>query len=414
MTEKIHSLKREFERILKKVAAFTEAEVEALCLVMGIAGGDPRFSLVRASHAKSGMLPRKKLATLLIKYASVQDHVAEELCRHVVMTVGRRPRYVVSVDDQLVPKRGLKMYGVRKWFDHVTRRTIHALCIVDLVIVVHGQRLLAVPYLLTRTTHHESTTPTTAASHALQQDAKSVAALGLISKVVTWLTTEGLRRNRISVVEDSWYSNRTVIATLRQNKVSFRVDAKKNYQVPVPDFGRIKTTHHRKRGRRPTRFVKYVQLEEYFQSVSTGGSFEDSQAGVTVRYKVATVTLKTTGRVRVHAFWRNNATNAKYILTPAVRQHPPTAETVYEDYRGRWPVEEAHRDVKQHFGLGKCRNRRARVIWGFIGLVHAWYSIFLIVRWRWATRGEGWYTAPQFHDTILRYLYQDLGVVLGS
>ena len=60
----------------------------------------------------------------------------------------------------------------------------------------------------------------------------------------------------------------------------------------------------------------------------------------------------------------------------ALRISPPTHQTVYYRYKLRWRIEEAHRDLKQQFGLGKCQAREAWVVHGFIGLVYLGYSMW--------------------------------------
>ncbi|MHA2246716.1 MAG: transposase [Candidatus Hodarchaeales archaeon] len=60
----------------------------------------------------------------------------------------------------------------------------------------------------------------------------------------------------------------------------------------------------------------------------------------------------------------------------------PTPQTVYRKYQSRWRIEEAHRDLKQQFGLPKCQSHQAWVVSGFIGLVYLGYSLWKIEKWK--------------------------------
>ena len=58
-----------------------------------------------------------------------------------------------------------------------------------------------------------------------------------------------------------------------------------------------------------------------------------------------------------------------------------TPRTVYYQYQSRWRIEEAHRDLKQQFGLSKCQARQAWIVSGFIGLIYFGYSLWKLEEW---------------------------------
>ncbi|MHA1450280.1 MAG: hypothetical protein ACTSP4_12755, partial [Candidatus Hodarchaeales archaeon] len=76
------------------------------------------------------------------------------------------------------------------------------------------------------------------------------------------------------------------------------------------------------------------------------------------------------------------------------------AGTVYRDYYHRWPIEEAHRDLKQQFGLGSFKNRASEQALAFIRFIYTGYSMFCWARFRQLQRNSCWTTAPAFQDGI--------------
>ena len=391
--------------MLKKVTDLTSAEIEALLFLQTCLAADPRFSLVRVAQASEGTYDREFLAHLLAKYASIQDDVFQALLEEMVKQLGRRSTFFLSIDDQLVNKRGKKIYGVGKWADHQLKRKISALCLVDVAVVVQGQAVLAVPYLVLESLVPPAQPNEKRSTNAQEQDAKTTAALALITQLVGWLEILQVRRNKIGVLADAWYSNKRLRAFIRRMGLDYRIAGKKNYQVHMPDFKRIQRRKYGGRGRRPARYVRTRRLDQHMETVTRGGSFLDKTTGKRVRWKMATVTLDTGGRSRIFAFWRDGSKEPKYILTPARTTGVPGAPIVYRDYLWRWRVEEVHRDLKQQFGLRKSRNRKQAIVLGFLGLVYAFYSVFLLVRHNTLGDPAERLTAPRYQDAQLYRLY---------
>ena len=123
--------------------------------------------------------------------------------------------------------------------------------------------------------------------------------MALITQIVTWLEEEGVTRSKMGVLADAWYSNQTFLAFVRGMKLLFRVAGKKNYHAELPDMKRVARRKKGGRGRRPARFVQTRRLDLHFQTVTAHGSFPDPASGKRVAWKMAIVTLKQGGRVRV-------------------------------------------------------------------------------------------------------------------
>jgi len=143
-----------------------------------------------------------------------------------------------------------------------------------------------------------------------------------------------------------------------------------------------KKTTGKKKARKATtdkkrpRLVKYCRLDKYLGDPLKWKHFTDPVTGEKVYRKKALVTLKTAGRTLVYAFKRESCKKTKFIMTNPALNNKPDHRNIYQDYRIRWRIEEAHRDLKQQFGLGKCRNRDAWAVNGFIGLIYFAYSLF--------------------------------------
>lgn len=402
-----------FVALLKKIGIFTPKERDALCFLATVLSVDPRFSLRRTAHASRGRFSRKMLARVLQKYAPVQDRLLEALCRLGVQLAGRRFRFFCTIDDQLVKKRGKKIFGTRRWYDHVTKASTPALCLVEVGLVVHGEALFVLPYLIRTSSIPRPASSNRRGQPGREQDAKTVAAMGLVTQVVTWLEEEGLPRSKLGLLADAWYANELFLAFVREMQLLFRVAGKKNYHVELPDMKRVKRRKTGGRGRKPRRFVQSRRIDVHFETVKAHGSFRDPASGKRVTWKVAVVTLKQGGRVRVFRFWREGCPEPQFLLTPAAYQTQPDPKTIYREYSWRWRIEEAHRDLKQQFGLRKCRNRTEATVRGFVGLVYGWYAVFLLTRQNGRLAPPERLTAPQYQDEVIQVLYGEQGVVFA-
>ena len=210
----------------------------------------------------------------------------------------------------------------------------------------------------------------------LNRDAKTLAGIELFKFYISYFKEHGISSNKIIVLADSWFSNKTMLNYVKGIGVKYRLDAKKNYQVQLPDHDAISKRNEKRRGRKRKKFVKYCSLTDYFTKNDNWSSFMDSKKNRRVLYKTAEITLKTAGRVRVYAFkWKGKET-IKFILTPPVRIRKPTAKRIYEDYSVRWKIEVAHRELKQQFSLSKSQSRKEKVVRGFIGIVNLTYSLW--------------------------------------
>ena len=406
-------LQERFVELLKKVEIFTATEIDALCFLATVLSVDPRFSLIRVARASRARFSRKMLARVLRKYSSVQDCILDALCRQGVFLAGRRYRFFITVDDQLVKKRGKKIFGTRRWYDHTSKTSSRALCLVEVGLVVKGEALFVLPYLVRTSSVPRPASSPPRGRATREQDAKTMAAMALITQIVTWLEAEGVARFKMGVLADAWYSNQTFLAFVRGMKLLFRVAGKKNYHAELPDMKRVGRRKQGGRGRRPARFVKTRRLDLHFETVTAHGSFLDPATGKRVAWKLAIVTLKQGGRVRVFSFWREGCKEPQFLLTPATYHTQPDPKTVYVEYSWRWRIEEAHRDLKQQFGLGKCRNRTDAVVLGFVGLVYSWYTLFLLTRQNGHLAPPERVTAPQYQDEVIQCLYGEQRVVFA-
>ena len=389
-----------FERVLKKVGVLSRMQIEALLLVMMELVIDPRFSIKRVAEKSGGKFTRKFLTQTVKHYGRHQGRVRELLLQDILSELPRNKRLVLSVDDTLVKKSGKTIYGANRWYDHCLKTVYTAFCIVDLALVVGGKAVFVMPWLVVKQGTARKTGKTGKTRKNQEQGIKSRLALQLLDQIVPVLQEAGWQRERIFAVMDSWFSSRHVLSWLRGKGYNFRTDGKKNYQVQIPDKDRIKSRGKKKRGRPCKRFVKYVSIEVYFGDPLSWNYFTCPFTGKTVRHKEATITLKAGGRVRIYAYLREGCKNPRYILTNAVYKHPPSTVTVYRDYYHRWPIEEAHRDLKQQFGLGSFKNRAGEQVNAFIQFIYTGYSVFCWMRFRQLQLNSRWITAPAFQDRI--------------
>ncbi len=372
MTVDAHTFVNLLCKILNKSSYFTGKEINGLVALAAALIGSRVFSIRSVAKHSGGQFTRNFLSECLKKYAYVQRSVTKVAFGMVHDWPSCREKVFLLLDDTLIKKRGKAIFGSVKWFDHTLGRCVQALCVVNVAVAVRGQVIFILPWVLGASKRP----PAEAGTRVKEQDRKTLAGIGLIEELLTFLLDVGVTKKQVVLLADAWFSNKVMITFIKGIKLCYRIDARKNYQVQVPDKEAKKKQQRAKQGRRKRACIKWVPLEEYLGKPESWSVFTDRETGEQVSYHAATVTLKSAGKVRVYAYGRERSTTTKFILTPAQRTRPPTAQTVYQDYRIRWRIEEAHKDLKQHFGLTKSQGRDAWLVHGFIGLVYGVYSLW--------------------------------------
>lgn len=330
------------------------------------------FSLNQVAKRSPKKFGRNFLAKCLMKYAYVQREIAHRAFTDMGNQLRKRRKKLIIFDDTLVKKCGKKIWWSFKWYDHTIRRQAQGFCIVNVAVVVDGQLQFIIPWVL-----RKQVKPSYRLGSAKkEQDAKTLAAIDMIQILIGWFDEIGVSEKQLVIIADAWYGNKMMLAFIKQTACDFRVDCRKNYSVQIPDQRAIKAREQHKRGRKRTKFVTYKSLEQYLWNSSFWDYFTDPETQERVYYKISTVTLKAAGRVTIYAFKCVNQSSPKVIMVRAFRHSRPTPQTVYIQYKLRWRIEEAHRDLKQQFGLRKCQARDGWVVQGFIGLGYLGYSLW--------------------------------------
>jgi len=388
-------------------SAFHQHEINALVTILTAVIGSPTFSLNKvAKRAKPGF-SRNFLAKCLMKYAYVQRALANQWLTEVISKLPKQTTVLVALDDTLVKKCGKHIQGAYAWFDHTCGRVRTSLCLVNVSLVVNDKLIFVLPWLLRK----PNLTQLKGGKTPKEQDAKTLAAIEMIQTIFSWLERGGIPETQIVVVADAWYANQTMQNFIKQTAADFRLDARSNLSVQCPDHKAIQSRKKKRRGRKRRKFVRYVPLKQFMGDSSGWFYFTDSATGGRVFYRKATLTLKTAGRVTVYAFHRESSAKPKYILTRAFRGKLPTPRRVYRQYQARWRIEEAHRDLKQQFGLPKCQARQAWVVSGFIGLVYFGYSLWKLKEWLQCQAELDLLKCPSWADEFHReQIYLEVGI----
>lgn len=366
------AFKNDFISVLEKSFSFTAREIRALwAIVATVVNGGP-FSMRDISERAGRRIGRNFLSGVLKKYAYVQRHLVKILLLAMIQILRKTRSIEVIIDDTLVKKTGTQIFGSYKWFDHGNRRVIQAICLVNLAILVDGQLVLVLPWILVKATPRGRGRTTT----QKEQDNKTTAAIEMINEVFRWFEAYTISLTTITVVADAWYSSKRFVSFVRDTGAVFLIAGKKNFGVQSPDHEALKTKHQTKRGRKRQKWVIYTPLAEYLGPPESWENFTDPRSGQPIHYKIREITLKTTGRVKVYAYWRPGTKHPLFLLTSVRRKRPSSYLTVFRKYANRWWIEVAHKELKQQFGLGTCQARDAWVVHGFIGLVCFAYSLW--------------------------------------
>jgi hypothetical protein len=362
---------------LKNASTFSPHEIAALCTILTTVIGSPTFSLNKVAKRAQLGFSRNFLAKCLMKYAYVQRTLAKQWVIAIISQFPRQTPVLLVVDDTLVKKCGKHIQGAYAWFDHTSGRVKTSLCLVNVALVIDDHLVFVLPWLLQK----PHLTRLKGGKTRQEQDAKTLAAIEMIRNLFSQLERGGILGSQIVVVADAWYANKTMQTVIKQTGANFRLDARSNLSVQCPDHQALKIRNKKRRGRKRRKFVCYVPLKVFMGDSTQWQYFTDPTINDRIYYRRAILTLKAAGRVTCYAFHRESMAKPKFILTRAFRIKIATPQRVYREYQSRWRIEEAHRDLKQQFGLSKCQARRAWVVSGFIALVYLGYCVWQTKRW---------------------------------
>ncbi|MFV2014944.1 MAG: transposase [Candidatus Heimdallarchaeota archaeon] len=365
-------LKEFFFSTLNKSSYLTKRDINALWAVISTLIGSFRFSLNKVSQLFGRKVGRNYLSKVLKKYAYIQESLLNQFIEDMVQELGKNTKYYVITDDTLLAKAGKHIFRSFKWYDHTTGRQINAMCLVTLSIVVDNHVVFMMPWLLKKPTKNSKGNH----GNKKEQDLKTKSSIEMIQFIVDCMLNLGVSKKKIYVEADSWFSSFTMRNFLTELGINYRLDGRSNYTVQVPDHEAIKLAKTQIRGRKRSRFVKYVQIQNFVGDPSTWRRYYNKDKDIHIAYKQVEVTLKSGGKSLIYAYWHGSWTKIRFIMTQVIRKGKSTAKTIFQDYCYRWWIEVAHQELKQQFGINKSKNRDPWVVTGFIGLVSFSYSLF--------------------------------------
>ena len=358
--------------ILEKDFYFTKHEISILWAITSILIGSKNFSLSEVSRIYGRKIGRNFCAQTLKKFSYVQERIVERFLNEVISTGTGRTNWYIVIDDTLVSKIGQTIFRSFKWYDHTVHRQIQAIGLVTLVLVMDNHPVFFMPFILSSPKQDRFYAKTS----DQQQGMKAQASQSMLSYVITYLISHNVSKEQIFVEADSWYGTKKMRRFIEGFEVNYRLDGKNNLNIQIPNLELIKQANEVRRGPKRKNFMKNVKITRYFGQRGTWKSFLDLQSESRVYFKMAQVNLKKGGQSLVYAFWDERYQNPKFILTNVKRIRRSSSKTIYYQYQLRWIIEVCHRQLKQEFGLGKCQNRDAWVVSGFIGFICLLYSIW--------------------------------------
>jgi hypothetical protein len=383
-------------------SAFRAHEIDALATILTCVIGSPTFSRNQVAKQSNSKFSRNFLAKCLMKYTYGQCEVMTRLITTISKRITKNMLISVAIDDTLVKKCGKHIHGVYSWFDHSSGRLVTSLCLVNMALIVENELVCVIPWILRKPNSKNQSR----GKQIKAQDIKTVSAIEMIQFFRSRLAHEGILDHQIVILADSWYSNRTMVKAIQQTEMNFRLDARSNLSVQCPDHQAISTRGQQRRGRKRHKYVRYVPLKQFLGNWKQWHFFTDPASGERIFYRKVTLTLKTTGRVSVYAFRRESLLTSKFILTRAFRLKSPDPRTVYSQYLSRWRIEEAHRDLKQQFGLTKCQARHAWIVSGFIGIIYLGYSLWKLTQKEMLQMGLPLLKCPSWANEVHRLQIQ--------
>ncbi len=361
-----------FCAMLQKAFVFRRREIDALWALVSSLVNCTGFSMRAVSRVAGRHISRNTLSAVLKKYAYVQRSLMRALMLEVIPTIKRGTSISVIIDDSLIPKVGTEIFGSFKWFDHTTGCVVRAICLVTLCVLDDGQIVLMLPWVLLK----KESVKHRRQKCQQEQEQKTKVAIEMLEEIFALFESLDIDITTVELLADAWYSSKLFVDYVRSKHVLYLISGKKNYGVQVPDYQALAERKKPRKGRQRQHWVVYVRVEDYLGQPTDWPWFTDKATGRKIHYRKVIVTLKTTGRVTVYAFWREGSRHPLYLLSSPVRKLPPSPKNVFYRYADRWWIEVAHKELKQQFGLGKCHARDAWVVHGFVGLVFFAYSVW--------------------------------------
>lgn len=326
-------------------------------------------------------------------------------------SLDRRRRVLISLDDTLAKKRGKKIHGAKKFYDHTEERTVQAQNLVDAV-VKQGETILGVSYRMVDPKAKEppASIPSTPARAAAARstpardpdlETKQDLAIEILDELVEELGEAGYPRRQIWVETDAWYPSKKLLGALRRLGVKFMLAIKKSSRVVLPDKARMLRKETQQRGRPIKILTRELRIAKYFKEHHTARYFTDKATGEKIFYKEATLNMKSFGRVKVFTFRPAAVEEWRYFITPV---KTTGAVRAWELYRERWEVEVMHHNLKQYFGMLKCKCRREEAIKGHFDLVYWMYSTYRAFRTFLQKAYQVTFTAQRVYDQVAAHV----------
>ena len=372
MTLNDTALQDELKTILKKSSYLTKREIDALWNIIRCLIGSSSFSLKKVVKRIKARFSRNFLALVLKKFSYIQERVFKQLVEKITQQLHLRDKIELLLDDTLVKKQGKKIFGSLVWFDHSNGQVVQSMCLVNVGLAINGDLVVIFPFLLKMSDLEKSKSHSKYSS----QDPKTKAGITLIHSCISYFEEFNVSKKQVLILVDSWYCTKPFKDFLLENKLNFRMDSRSNLSVQQPDFEALTNRHVVKRGRKRKKWVKYVNLNQYFDSLKTTFYFKEKHKNDSIKAKRAVITLRTHGRVVMYAFYSDKYENPKFIMIKSQLKNLSSAKTIYHEYLIRWKIETAHRELKQQFCLGKNQTREQWTVMGFIGLIYFSYSLF--------------------------------------
>lgn len=247
-----------------------------------------------------------------------------------------KKRGAVSIDDTLLHKDGLHIYGVSKHYDSGEGRYVQA------------QQLV--------TTHYADGTRTYPIEYRqwLKEDSLEAKEAGFKTKIqlACELVDDAIAKGCPAecFVFDSWFLCEEVTQRIQSHGRAWVGGVRSNRNI-VRD-----TTVH---------------VGDFLASLSESAWRKLTVDGNEYRVYSAGVRMSKLGRVRLVAAYREDKRDGDEPIIIASNRVDWPPELILHYYKLRWSIEEFYRDAKQNLGLGECQLRDAT------GIRRHWYLVFL-------------------------------------
>lgn len=353
-------------------------------------------SMSRTAQASNGDFNDKNIRQALKDLLFCKEIIDKERI-DLFKTFDKRKNVFLGTDDMTVSKTGKRIAFTQTLFDHTSNSYVNGWLIFDTSIKYDGETygasyMIKPPQVKEKYLKHKKDE-----NDQIKGKISTILVETMLTELISELQQIGFSNDHIIVLVDRWYPSEHFFIFLRETGIKFVVAIKKNSQVLLPDKGKYLSSKIKKRGKKPTHFLREMSVEKFFTQYGTNHWLTLSGQIEACETKSATLNLSIVKQVKVFAVIFPGQSTWRYFVTPKTYS---SVFQMYSHYSQRWAVETVHQVLKDVLGLDEGKMRLEPLVEAHILLVYLMH-FFLLKYQRYLKTEYGFSLTPyQLYDHV--------------